>query len=141
MIILDTNIISEMMKPSPSDNVISWLDQEEVSKLYITTITIAEISYGINALPEGNKRVLLAEAFSKTILTGFEHRIYPFDESSAYLYGKIMADRKVKGRPLSIPDGQICAIALSCDCVIATRNIRDFADCGIDIVNPFMHKK
>lgn len=138
MIILDTNIISEMMKPYPSDNLISWLDQEDVSKLYITTITIAEISYGINALPEGNKKVLIAEAFSRTIMSGFELRIYPFDESSAYLYGKIMADRKKKGRPLSIPDGQISAIALSRNCTVATRNVNDFVNSGIDIVNPFV---
>lgn len=129
------------MKPHPSDNVISWLDQEEGSELYITTITIAEISYGINALPKGNKRVLLAEAFSKTILAGFENRIYSFDEPSAYLYGKIMADRKIKGRPLSVPDGQISAIALSNNCVVATRNINDFVDCGINIINPFVYKK
>ncbi len=137
MIILDTNIISEMMKTSPSRNIISWLDSQDATKLYITTITIAEISYGLNVLPQGNKRSLLAEAFSKTILAAFEHRILPFDESAAYLYGKIMADRKLKGRPVSIADGQISAIAHSYGWVIATRNFKDFVDCGINIINPF----
>ena len=137
MIILDTNIISEMMKPSPSRNVILWLDQQETTRLYITTITIAEIAYGLNSLPVGNRKNLLSEAFSKTILTAFENRIFSFDEPDAYLYGKIMADRKIRGRPLSVPDGQISAIARSRGCTVATRNLTDFADCGINVVNPF----
>lgn len=137
MIILDTNVISEMMKPYPSLNVISWIDQQEPSKLYITTITIAEITYGLNVLPESNKRVLLSEAFSKTILAAFEHRIFQFDESAAHLYGKIMAGRKIMGRPLSVPDGQISAIAKSQGFSVATRNLKDFTDCGVNTIDPF----
>src|SRR3990167_9160330 len=111
MIILDTNIISEMMKSSPAAKVSGWLDQQEVTQLYITTITIAEISYGLNVLPKGSRRQLLENAFNKTIQAAFKHRILSFDEPAAHLYGKMMGHRKEFGRPLSVLDGQIAAIA------------------------------
>jgi toxin FitB len=138
MILIDTNIISEMMKPFPSPNVITWLDQQETTQLFISTITIAEIAYGINALPQGNRRALVDDAFNQTILSAFKHRILSFDESAAHLYGKIMGQRKESGLPLSMPDGQISAIARAHGATIATRNIRDFIDCGVDLVDPFV---
>ncbi len=138
MIILDTNIISEMMKSVPAEKVSSWLDQQEVNQLYITTITIAEISYGLNVLPKGSRRQLLENAFNKTIHAAFKHRVLPFDESAAHLYGKMMGHRKELGRPLSVLDGQIAAIARMQDATLATRNIRDFANCEVDLINPFV---
>jgi predicted nucleic acid-binding protein len=137
MIIVDTNIISEMMKPSPSTNVMAWFDRQEVTQLFVTTITIAEISYGINVLPNGNRRDLLENAFDKALRAAFEHRILSFDENSAHLYGKIMSRRKALGQPLSIPDGQIAAIASANSCSVATRNTNDFTECGVDLINPF----
>ena len=94
MIILDTNIISEMMKKSPAVSVMTWLDQQEVTQLFVASITIAEISYGINVLPEGNRRHLLESAFNKAIKDAFKHRLLPFDEAAAHLYGKMMGHRK-----------------------------------------------
>lgn len=137
MIIMDTNIISEMMKPSPSAKVINWVDQQNASGLYVTTVTIAEISYGLNVLPNGNTRTLLEEAFNKAIMEAFKHRILSFEERAAHFYGKIMGHRKELGRPLSVLDGQIAAIASAHSYVIATRNIRDFVDCGVELINPF----
>jgi predicted nucleic acid-binding protein len=137
MILLDTNIISEMMKPNPAVNVSTWLDQQEIIQLFITTITIAEISYGLAALPNGQRRTFLEEAFNKAILEAFKYRILNFDEPAAHLYGRIMGQRKKQGRPLSIPDGQILAIACSQKSLIATRNIQDFIDSGADLINPF----
>lgn len=139
MIILDTNIISELMKSIPSESVINWLDQQEVAQLYITTISIAEISYGLGALSKGKRRTLLEDAFYKSIMATFKYRILSFDESAAYFYGKIMIQRKQLGSPLSIPDGQIAAIASAHRASIATRNIRDFADCELELINPFNH--
>ena len=78
------------MKPAPAANVINWLDQQEVMQLYISTITIAEISYRINVLPEGNRRSLLEDSFNKVLSDAFEHRILSFDEAAAHFYGKIM---------------------------------------------------
>ncbi len=137
MIIIDTNIISEMMKTSPNLKVISWIDKQDATLLYITTITIAEIAYGINVLPEGNRRRSLEDSFYKALEAAFKHRILSFDEAAAHLYGKVMGQRKLRGRPLSMPDGQIAAIALMNNFSIATRNIKDFVGCEVNLINPF----
>lgn len=137
MILLDTNIISEMMKPVPAATVTHWIDQQETTQLYLSTISIAEITYGINALPKGNRQIALADAFQKVLKNGFEHRILSFEEAAAHLYGKIMGLRKERGKPLSILDGQIAAIALANNLTLVTRNIKDFSDCGLELINPF----
>ena len=137
MILLDTNIISEMMKPVPAATVTHWIDQQETTQLYLSTISIAEITYGINALPKGNRQIALADAFQKVLKNGFEHRILSFEEAAAHLYGQIMGLRKERGKPLSILDGQIAAIALANNLTLVTRNIKDFSDCGLELINPF----
>lgn len=137
MIIIDTNILSELMKTSPSLSVINWLNQQEATQIFTTTITIAEMSYGLHALPQGKRRTLLEDAFNNAIDDAFKHRILPFDEPAAHQYGKIMGYRKAMGNPCSAPDGQIAAIALVHKATIATRNRRDFIDSGVRLVNPF----
>lgn len=138
MIILDTNIISELMKSIPSDNVINWLDQQNVTELFFTTITIAEISYGLDLLSTGKRKTFLEESFNKSIMFSFKYRILSFDENAARNYGKIMANSKKAGRPMSVPDGQIAAIAQTNNAIVATRNIDDFEYCGIELTNPFI---
>lgn len=137
MIIVDTNIISELMKASPSITVVNWLNSRDATQLYITTITIAEIAYGLNALPKGSRRKTLENNFNNAIHDAFKNRILQFTESAAYIYGKIMANRKELGRPMSILDGQIAAITLIHTAGLATRNINDFLHCGLDLYNPF----
>ena len=137
MIFLDTNVISEMMKKLPDAKVMAWVDQHKAAELFITTITIAEIEYGINILPEGNHKYSIETSFNKTVKDAFKHRIFSFDEPAAHLYGSIMSNRKKIGRPLSVLDGQIAAIALAHGAAIATRNIRDFVDCHLTLINPF----
>ncbi len=137
MIILDTNIISELMKEMPNAHVVQWINKQNANYLYITTITIGEIVYGLEVLPLGKRRYLLNEVFHGVIMQTFKHRILPFTDSAAFVYGKIMGKRKSLGKPLSIPDGQIAAIGLSQGCSIATRNIKDFTDCELDLINPF----
>ena len=137
MIIIDTNIISELMKVSPSLNVVKWLDQQDILQLFVTTITLAEISYGLHTQPNGKRRQFLEDAFNQTISEAFQHRILSFDHTAAECYGKLMAKRKKLGRPLTVLDGQIAAITLAHDAMLATRNVRDFADSGIEVVNPF----
>lgn len=141
MILIDTNIISELMKPAPDTNVIQWIDRQDIAKLFVSTITIAEISYGLNVLPEGNRRLNLEHAFNKAILEAFDNRILAFDESAAHNYGKIMSYRKKLGQPLGIPDGQIAAIASTQKAALATRNVRDFINCGLKLINPFENDK
>jgi len=138
MILIDTNIISEMMKSAPDPKVISWIDQQDIMQLYISTITIAELVYGINTLPAGNRRNYLEKAFNSVVREAFEYRIFTFDEVAAHQYGMIMSHRKNIGRPMSMADGQIAAIAHVHNCTIATRNINDFADSKLDLINPFL---
>jgi toxin FitB len=138
MIVLDTNVISELMKSSPSSKVSEWIDQQETSQLFVTTITIAEISYGIHALPKGKKRQSIETAFHNSIRDAFEHRLLEFTEKAAHIYGKMMGERKKIGRPLSILDGQIAAITLAEKASLATRNVRDFQHYGLILMNPFI---
>lgn len=137
MILVDTNVISEMMKPTPDLYVLKWIDQQEITQLFISTVTIAEISYGLNVLPEGKRRESLELAFNKAVLEAFTGRILSFDESAACQYGKVMGYRKRLGQPLGIPDGQIAAIAIAHNAIIATRNVRDFIHCNLQLINPF----
>ncbi len=138
MIILDTNIISEVMKPAPDPMVLAWFNQQKTSSLYLTTITIAEIRYGIQALPLGKRSLLLTEGFNALLSAAFESRILIFDEAAANQYGEVMGIRKEIGRPLDSLDGQIIAIARANTSAVATRNTRDFDHCGLTLINPFL---
>jgi predicted nucleic acid-binding protein len=137
MIVPDTNIVSEVMKPAPFPVVLEWLNRQPSNSLFVTTITIGEIEYGLRILPTGKRRLDLKERFERFMRLGFAQRILVYNEVAAQSYGGLMAHRKELGRPMSIPDGQIAAIARSTGCAIATRNIDDFEACGVDLVNPF----
>ncbi len=137
MILIDTNVVSEIMAFSPDNVVLEWFNRHDTTLLYLSTITIAEIGYGLRILPDGKRRQLLAERFKSFVTKGFEQRVLSFDERSAYQYAEIMGYRKEIGRPLSLADGQIASIARTNDLAVATRNIRDFEECGIKIINPF----
>jgi len=137
MIILDTNVVSEFMTSPPASQVLNWLNSQDVASLYLSTITIAEIGYGLRAMPEGKRRKLLSERFEQFVDEAFTQRILSFDESAARIYGEIMCHRKEMGRPMSNLDGQIAAIARSIGFSVATRNIKDFQHCHIELINPF----
>jgi predicted nucleic acid-binding protein len=137
MILLDTNVVSEVMRQRPSDNVLNWLNSYNNGELLISSITLAEICYGLRILPSGQRRQLLQTRFEQFVSEGFAGNIIDFDESAARAYAEIMGMRKEKGRPMSLPDGQIAAIAQTHHLTLATRNITDFEDCGIQLINPF----
>ena len=137
MIILDTNVVSEMMRIAPSRIVLDWLNAQDAASLYVTTITLAEISYGLRLLPDGQRRRLLAERFDRFIALAFDQRILSFDEAAARAYGDIMGHRKELGRPISVTDGQIAAIARANGFGVATRNIKEIDDGQIALINPF----
>ncbi len=122
---------------APDQQVIAWLDQQDPVTLFTTSITIAEIGYGLCALPQGKRRDYLESAFNQVLLDAFKHRILIFDEPAAHIYAKLMGHRKTTGRPLSILDGQIAAIAKINQMSLATRNTRDFFDCELNLINPF----
>lgn len=141
MILLDTNIISELMKPFPNATVMNWIDRQEILQLFMSAITIAEISYRLNVLPQGNRRNGLENAFTKATAEAFSGRLLVFDETAAHHYGKIMSYQKELGKPLGVPDGQIAAIARAHGAAMATRNIRNFTDCGLQMINPFENQE
>ena len=137
MIILDTNVVSEFMTSPPDAAVLNWLNAQETTSLYLSTITIAEIGFGLNVMPPGKRRRLLRERFEQFIATAFDQRILSFDQDAARIYGEILGHRREIGRPMSNFDGQIAAIARSRDFGLATRNVKDFEECQILLVNPF----
>ncbi len=140
MIILDTNIVSEFMSSPPAGSVLHWLNEQPVDALYLTSITIAEISFGLDILPIGRRRALLEERFQLFIDQGFHQRILNFDKRAAKIYGNIMSHRRKVGRSMSCFDGQIAAIARAKGFALATRNTKDFEDCALTLMNPFAHK-
>lgn len=137
MIVLDTNVVSEFMTSPPAPSVREWLNSQATGTLYLTTISIAEIEFGLMVLPEGNRRRLLATRFEQFVELAFGERILAFDEPAAHLYGRIRAERRARGRPMSNFDAQIAAIARAKSFRLATRNVKDFDGCGVELINPF----
>jgi len=137
VIILDTNIISEFMTSRPNNAVLNWLNNHIRPSLFISTISIAEIGYGLRNMPEGTRRRLLTDKFSQFVDFAFEDRVLAFGEKAAKRYPEIMGRRREAGRPMSSLDGQIASIAQAKRFTVATRNTKDFEDCGVMLVNPF----
>ena len=137
MFVLDTNVVSEMMKECPDADVLAWLDSQITETLFITAVTEAEIRTGIAILPDGQRRRLLNDAAERAFGVYFTDRILSFDSAAAQFYALIAADRKAAGRPISQADCQIAAIARSRGSAVATRNVDDFAGCGIEVLNPW----
>ncbi|MDP2878127.1 MAG: type II toxin-antitoxin system VapC family toxin [Sulfuricella sp.] len=137
MIVVDTNVISEVMHPQPSPAVLNWLNAQDGNQLFITTVTLAEVGYGLRILPDGQRRWQLHSRFEQFIAQAFEERVLDFTASAACAYAEIMGHRKEVGHPMSLPDGQIASIAYAHGFAVATRNIKDFEDCGLELINPF----
>jgi predicted nucleic acid-binding protein len=136
MIVLDTNIVSELMRTTPEPAVIRWLQQPSHSGLYTTTITVAEIRYGIARLPEGRRRESLHQAANE-IFAAFPRQVLTFDLAAANAYADIVTSRESLGKPINGFDAQIAAICRSQAADLATRNTKDFADTGLTIINPW----
>lgn len=137
MIILDTNVLSELMKSQPDRLVLRWIGTHKATDLFITALTKAEILYGLELLPKGKRRTALKQAATSMFDIDFARRILPFDRDAAQQFAIIVANRKKLGRPISQIDAQIAAIVLSHNATLATRNVSDFEECGIQIVNPW----
>lgn len=137
MILLDTNVVSEVMKTQPAVAVVAWLNDQDSEKLYVSAITIGEIAYGLRILRDGKRRTGLRERFERFVNLAFDQRVLNYDEPAARVYGELMGDRKELGLPMSVPDGQIAAIARCNHLSVATRNVLDFESCGVEVTNPF----
>lgn len=137
MIVLDTNVVSELMRPVPDPAVVQWVDRQMASDCYLTAVTLAELLYGVGRLPDGRRKVAIAEQIEEMVRDDFEQRILAFDETAAAHYADIVVNRDRLGRPVRMADAQIAAICRSHDAVLATRNVADFADTGVSITNPW----
>jgi toxin FitB len=138
VIILDTNAVSEVMKPAPSESVLRWLASQEPQNIFITVITQAEMLYGVEVLASGKRRRSLLELTEELFgAEGFQGRILSFDQQSAREFASILASRKSAGRPMSQFDAMIAAIARSHGAALATRDTDDFEHCGIRLINPW----
>jgi len=137
MTVADTNLVSELSKASPSRRVMEWWDSNPREQLFITTISQAEILFGIALLPAGRRRAQLENAARETFDVSFEGRILPFDSEAAEAFAKIASARRKLGRPISQADAQIAAIARSRGASLATRNTADFEHCGVRLLNPW----
>ena len=141
MILLDTNIVSELMRPAPSQAVMSWLAAQPAASLFISAVTEAELRYGVMLLPEGRKRAELVSAIEAMLAEDFADRILPFDSAAAMAFADISSSRRQAGRPISQFDALIAAIARSRGAELATRNVADFEGSGVEVINPWETKK
>ena len=137
MIILDTNVISELMRATPATAVVRWMNGQPATSLYLTSITQAEILHGIQFLPRGKRRDAIAAAAAAVFEQDFAGRVLPFGSDAAVTYAGIAAARRRAGRPISGFDAQIAAIARAHDADLATRNVDDFEGCGVDVIDPW----
>jgi toxin FitB len=137
MIVLDTNVISELMRPKPAPIIEEWFAARSLLELATTTINLAEIRHGLARLPFGRRRRDLESRFNSLVVRGFENRVFDFDLPAAEIYGDLAAGRERAGRRSPGFDGLIAAIARSRGLPVATRNANDFVECGIEVINPW----
>jgi hypothetical protein len=136
MIVLDTNVLSEVLRPAPDSRVMAWLALQPRSALFTTTITEAEILYGVRLLADGSRKEALSIAIEDIFDKDFAGRLLSFDSDAADMYADIAASRRNSGRPISQFDAMIAAVTKSRGATLATRNVRDFVNCGVAIVDP-----
>jgi len=135
--ILDTNVISEIMRPVPNRQVAAWFAETDAQQRQVTVITEAELLLGISLMPAGNRRNVYAAAIKRILTVEMRNAILPFESADAPFFADVMSARRRAGRPLKELDAQIAAIALRRGLPVATRNVRDFADCGVTLINPW----
>ena len=138
MIVLDTNVVSEAVRPSPSPKVLAWMRSEPIEALFITTITEAELLYGLALLADGRRRRILEAAIAQILVTQFSGRILPFDSAAAREFADIAVTRRRVGQPIGEADARIAAIARSRGAALAARNIGDFVACGVTLIDPWL---
>jgi predicted nucleic acid-binding protein len=137
MIVLDTNVLSALMRKSPDKQVIDWLDKQPRSSIWTTSVTILEIRFGLQILPVGKRRSALIQAFDKALLDKIERRVAPFDTIAAQQAGDLMALRHKRVRVGELRDTMIAGIVLACHATLATRNTSHFEDLSVPVVNPW----
>ncbi len=141
MIILDTNVLSEVLRVTPAPQVLQWMDALAPNSVYVTSVTQAEMMLGVALLPKGKRRDALRSQVMSLFEQHFKHRCLPFEAHAASFYATIVADRQRAGKPISTEDAQIAAISCCLGAALATRNVSDFAGVdGLKVINPWEEK-
>ena len=136
MILLDTNVVSEAMKPAPDEAVRAWLDEQAAETLFLSSVTIAELMFGIGALPDGKRKDRLTEALDG-VMELFADRVLPFDVGAARQYAELAVKARAAGKGFPTPDGYIAAIAASKGFAVATRDTTAFDAAGVEVIDPW----
>ena len=137
MIVLDTNVVSELMRPAPSPAVEAWVSRRAAAMLFFSAVGEAELRYGVAIMPAGRRRGAVEAAIEAMLREDFAGRVLPFDSAAARAYAAIAATRRADGRPAALADAQMAAIARSRGMALATRNTGDFTDMGVDLLDPW----
>ena len=137
MIVIDTNVVSELMRPTPEPAVMTWFSGQDSAELYLTAVSEAELRAGAAILPAGRRRDRLTAEVDAVVREDFAGRVLPFDSAAARAYAAIAVSRRSAGRPILEADCQIAAIARARDAAVATRNGADFEHCGIAVIDPW----
>lgn len=137
MILVDTNVISEPWKPTPDERVLAWIDAQAIETLYLSAITVAELRFGIAAMPIGRKRTTLHNRLEREVLPLFQGRVLSFDLEATRAYADLMAQAKISGRAIGKADGYIAATAAARGFTVATRDASPFAAAGLKTINPW----
>jgi predicted nucleic acid-binding protein len=136
MIVLDTNVLSALMRETPDEKVVAWLDRQPRTSIWTTAITVLEVRFGLQILAHGKRRTLLMQAFD-SLLDRMGQRVIAFDTAAANHAGDLMAARQSEGRPVDLRDTMIAGMVLAHHATLATRNIRHFDDIAATVVNPW----
>lgn len=136
MIVVDTNVASELMRPAPAVKVREWVRMHSDGTLYTTSVTLAEILYGIERLPEGNRKEILRTT-ARDLFAAFADQVLSFDVPAATRYAGVVAGRERAGRPINGFDAQIASICLAHGATLATRNVKDFQGTGVELIDPW----
>jgi predicted nucleic acid-binding protein len=136
MIILDSNVISELMRPKPEARVVAWLDRQPVTSIWTTSVNVLEIRFGLELMPEGRRRGIYTKGF-EGLLDEIEHRIAAFDMEAAQQASALMASRRIRGRPRGLRDTMIAGIVVARHATLATRNVSHFDDVSAPLIDPW----
>jgi predicted nucleic acid-binding protein len=137
MIVLDTNVISDLWKIKPNPNVLAWIDAQAVETLYLSAITVAELRYGLATMPAGKRRTIYQDRLEGEVLPAFTARVLPFDLDASQAYADLMARARAGGKAIGKEDGYIAAIANARGFTVATRDVAPFQAAGLNVINPW----
>jgi predicted nucleic acid-binding protein len=138
LILLDTNVVSELMRAAPSPQVLNWLNIQSAQETWLCSVVAGELLYGLARLPDGFRKQQLTQALSHMLSDEFQGRVLPYDLEAAVILADLVAQRERLGQPIALADAQIAAIALAHQALLATRNTKDFEGLGLKLINPWL---